>query len=64
MRSRYQKLDRYLEFNGLRMSVTEWAERLEVPRHALYRRLARKWTIKRTLSTPVRAYLPTAATTI
>lgn len=55
-------MERYLEFNGLRMSVTEWAERLEIPRHALYRRLARKWTVKRTLSTPVRDYHPVTAT--
>lgn len=43
-----------LTHNGETMSVTEWAERLGVRRHALFARLQAGWSAEKTLTTPVR----------
>jgi hypothetical protein len=43
----------WLEWNGSRKTVAQWAETLQVRPYVLYKRLYRGWTIERTLETPV-----------
>jgi hypothetical protein len=45
----------YLEFDGQRMTVTEWAKKLGMDRRVLFSRICTYgWTIERALTTPVR----------
>lgn len=40
----------YLEYQGIRLSVAQWADRLGMARQVLYNRLKKGWTVERTLS--------------
>lgn len=53
--NRNRRMNRYLEFNGERRMVVEWAEHLGVKPRLLRVRLNRGWSVERTLSTPVAA---------
>lgn len=43
-------------YNGEIKTVSEFAEELGIPRHVLYQRLHRGWSIQMALATPVRPY--------
>lgn len=44
----------YLEFDGLRLTQREWAQRLGMPEQTLYGRIKRRgWSVERSLTTPV-----------
>lgn len=45
---------RILEYDGLSLPVAEWARRLDVDPSVLYSRLRYGWSVKRTLTQPVR----------
>lgn len=51
--SRNRRMNRYLELNGERMIVAEWAEKLGVKSRLLRVRLNRGWSVEKTLLTPV-----------
>ena len=51
--SRNRRMNRYLELNGERMIVAEWAEKLGVKPRLLRVRLNRGWSVEKTLLTPV-----------
>ena len=51
--NRNRSMSRYLDFDGERMNLSAWAERLGVKPRLLRVRLNRGWSIERTLSTPV-----------
>lgn len=42
-----------IEFDGISMTVTEWAEKLKLNRHLVYDRLERGWSVERSLTTPL-----------
>jgi hypothetical protein len=44
--------NRVLEFNGEKMCVTDWAEKLKISRHLIYHRLNKGWSIEKALTTP------------
>lgn len=46
---------RYLEYDGLRLTLAEWAERQGIPWNTLDTRLSRGWSVERALLTPSRA---------
>lgn len=46
--------NRNLFYNGLNMTVSEWAEYLGINTQTLFTRLKRGWSIERTLTTPIR----------
>jgi hypothetical protein len=51
--------NRWIEFEGQRMILTDWAEKLGMPVHVLYKRLATHgWSTERAIATPY-AYRPT-----
>lgn len=43
-----------LTFQGESLSVTEWAEKLDISRQVIFGRLSVGWTVERALTTPVR----------
>ncbi len=45
-----------LSCNGTTLNVIQWAERTGIKTSTIYARLRKGWSVKRTLSTPVRAY--------
>lgn len=47
--NRNYSLNRVIEFNGMKMCVTEWAEKLEIPRHRIFNRLKKGWDIEKSL---------------
>ena len=47
--NRNYSLNRMIEFKGEKMCVTEWAERLNIPRHRIYQRLNKGWAIENVL---------------
>ena len=47
---RNKRNNRYLEFNGERLTVLEWSERLNIPYNRLMNRLWRGWSADKTLS--------------
>lgn len=47
--NRNYSLNRVIEFNGVKMCVTEWAEKLEIPRHRIFNRLKKGWDIEKSL---------------
>lgn len=49
------RANRLLTHNGLTLCVTEWAERLNIPRGTIFGRLHRGWSVERTLSAPCQA---------
>lgn len=49
-----QRTCRYLEFNGIRLTVRDWAKTLGIPEQTIHSRLHRNgWGIERTLTTPI-----------
>jgi hypothetical protein len=49
-----------LTLRGVSLTLSEWAERLQLPRHGhatLRKRLRLGWSVEATLKTPVRAYV-------
>jgi hypothetical protein len=44
--------NKILEANGQKMSVTEWAEKLNVSRFLIYNRLVNGWSVEKALFTP------------
>lgn len=49
-----KRCSKFLEFRGRRLSVTQWADELNIDRVTLISRLKMGWTVERALSTPVR----------
>lgn len=52
--SKNTRRNRYLEFNGMRMTESDWADSLGIRRETLCFRLKSGWSIERALTTPVR----------
>jgi len=50
--NRNKRNNRYLEYNGKRMMLCEWADYLGVKGRLLSVRLNRGWSVEKTLSTP------------
>lgn len=50
---RNKRNNHILEFQGLKLTVAEWAERIGVLDKTLYKRLYDGWSIERTLTTPI-----------
>lgn len=50
--------NKILEANGEKMSVTEWAEKLNVSRFLIYNRLVAGWSVERALFAP-KSFTPT-----
>lgn len=48
--NRNYSLNRVIEFDGKKMCVTEWAELLEIPRHRIYQRLNKGYSIEKVFS--------------
>jgi beta-galactosidase/beta-glucuronidase len=48
------RTNRYLEFNGKRQTMAQWARELGMNYATLWSRIARGWTAKRALATPAR----------
>lgn len=42
--------NRLITYNGETMCVTEWAEKLSIPRHRIYQRLSMGWSTERVLT--------------
>jgi hypothetical protein len=47
--NRNYSLNRVLEYNGMKLCVTEWAELLNIPRHRIYQRLNKGWSVEKSL---------------
>ena len=45
--------NRVLTYNGESLTLTQWAEKIGCDVSVLYERLKHKWTIEKTLVTPV-----------
>jgi hypothetical protein len=50
--ARNRRSNTFLEHEGRRLSVAEWAEESGIDRHIIYGRLALGWSIERALNTP------------
>lgn len=50
--TRNYSLNRIIEYNGERLCVTDWAEKLKIPRHLIYQRLNKGWDVEKALFTP------------
>jgi hypothetical protein len=50
--TRNSRTARFIEYGGERRTVSEWADKLRVPRQVIYHRLFDGWTEERALSTP------------
>lgn len=48
------RYNRYLEYDGKRQTLTEWAKELGMESHVLSTRLRRGWSVERALTQPVR----------
>lgn len=48
-----RRSNRYIEYNGERKTVTEWANDLDIPRQLLFGRLRRGWSPKDVLTKPL-----------
>lgn len=53
-----RKEDAILELNGERLTVTEWADRLNINKQTLYARVYAGWTDEKALTTPTRKKSP------
>lgn len=51
-----RKIFRQYELNGVRMCLSDWAERLDIPTRALSNRISRGWPLERALTEPSRGY--------
>lgn len=54
--NRNRRDNRYLEFNGEKLCLTDWAKRYGIHKGTLHDRLARGLSVREALTTPVRAY--------
>lgn len=45
----------FLEFNGRKMCITDWAKELRIKPQGLFNRLRRGWSVERALTTKVKA---------
>lgn len=52
--SRNRSNNRILEFQGVRLTVTDWAERVGISERTLFSRLQRGWSVERVLTTKPR----------
>lgn len=52
--SRNRRNNRFVEYNGISMCLSEWAEALGFTYHILKDRLSRGWSIDRAFNTPLR----------
>lgn len=43
---------RFLDWNGERMTFTQWERRLGFPRNLIHGRIARGWTVERSMTAP------------
>lgn len=50
---RNKRTCRFLEMNGERLPLSEWAERLGIPENTIRNRLRRGWSDERTLTEPI-----------
>lgn len=50
-----RRSNRYIEYNGEKKTVTEWANDLNIPRHLLFGRLRRGWSPQDVLTKPLQA---------
>ena len=46
--------NRYIAFNGLTLTMSQWTEKIGLNKNTLKNRLDNKWTIKKALTTPAR----------
>lgn len=46
--------NRFLEFNGKRMTISHWADEIGIDSHILYNRLRRGWSVERAITEPPR----------
>jgi len=46
------ELSRYVEYNGITLSVTEWAKIVQIQRHVIFSRLRAGWSVEDALCTP------------
>ena len=53
---RNMRSNQWVEFNGERMIVTDWARRLGISHGTLRHRLARGWSVELAFTTPVKQY--------
>jgi hypothetical protein len=52
--SKNRKITVFYEYNGKRLTLSEWSEELGIKRITLYTRISLGWTIDRVLGTPLR----------
>lgn len=50
--SRNRRGNHYLEFNGERLTITEWALRIGIDRTSLLERISTGWSVEKALTTP------------
>lgn len=41
---------RFIEYNGVKMCVTDWANKLGIPRHRIFNRLQKGWSAEKALT--------------
>lgn len=46
--------NRYLEFNGERLTIAQWSRKIDINRKTIYGRIERGWSVEKTLTTPVK----------
>lgn len=56
-----RRSSRFLEFNGDKRTVSQWAKHTGISQEALYRRLAKGWAVERALTQPMRKVTPWGA---
>lgn len=47
-----RRTNKFIEFNGLRMTLSQWSKRLGLDRYTIGRRLRSGWSTEKTLTTP------------
>jgi len=47
--NRNYSLNRVVEYNDIKLCVTEWAELIDVSRHRIYQRLNKGWSVEKAL---------------
>jgi len=55
---RNRRSNHVIEFNGLSLCLSEWAERISIHPHTLLSRLRKGWSHERALSLPARPKKP------
>lgn len=49
------RMNHYIEFNGITLTTSQWAEKVGLPRSAMFGRLKRGWSVQKILTTPIMA---------